>query len=74
MLTLPFARSPLVFTVFSIITCFGSGHAPAAQSVALALYAHRGGVESGKLLGALGVLQVVWCVFQFPCRQATMLC
>ncbi|KAH8106787.1 MFS general substrate transporter [Cristinia sonorae] len=59
MIAIPFTSSPLIFTAFSILGSFGSGHAPAAQSVSLALYAQRGGVESGKLLGALGVLQIV---------------
>ncbi|THH30371.1 hypothetical protein EUX98_g3826 [Antrodiella citrinella] len=56
---LPMAMNPLVFTALSVVSCFGAGHAPAAQSVSLALYARRGGVESGKLLGAFGVLQVL---------------
>ncbi|TCD62170.1 hypothetical protein EIP91_007253 [Steccherinum ochraceum] len=59
MFMLPFTNNALVFTALSIANCFGSGHTPAAQSVTLALYAQRGGTESGKLLGALGVLQVL---------------
>ena len=58
-LSLAMTKSGLVYTALSVVGCFGSGHAPAAQSVALALYAQRGGVESGKLLGALGVMQIL---------------
>ncbi|TCD62172.1 hypothetical protein EIP91_007255 [Steccherinum ochraceum] len=56
---IPFTKKGLVFTGLSVADCFGAGHEPTAQSVTLALYAQRGGTESGKLLGALGVLQIL---------------
>ncbi|TCD62171.1 hypothetical protein EIP91_007254 [Steccherinum ochraceum] len=59
MFLIPFTNDPIVFTALSVANSYSSGHTPAAQSVTLALYAQRGGTESGKLLGALGVLQVL---------------
>ena len=38
----------------------GAGFNPAVQSVALGLYKKRGGTESGKLFGALSVVQALW--------------
>ncbi|KAH8106785.1 major facilitator superfamily domain-containing protein [Cristinia sonorae] len=58
-LAMPFAGSSLMFSALTVINCFGIGRAPTSQSVSLALYAQRGGTESGKLLGALGVLQII---------------
>jgi len=53
------ARKPALFTLASIMECFGSGIAPAMSSVALELYRRTGETETGKLFGALSVLQVI---------------
>ncbi|KAI0093846.1 major facilitator superfamily domain-containing protein [Irpex rosettiformis] len=52
-----FAADSLTYTVFTMAGAFGSGFGPAVSSVALALYIQRGGVESGKLFGAMSVIQ-----------------
>ncbi|KAI0072772.1 MFS general substrate transporter [Panus rudis PR-1116 ss-1] len=54
---MPFAPNAAVFTVYTMMTCFGSGFSPAIQSVAMSLYAEKGGQESGKLFGALSIIQ-----------------
>ncbi|KAG5734504.1 hypothetical protein E4T56_gene5957 [Termitomyces sp. T112] len=53
------APTPLVFTGSSMMTSMGAGLNPALQSVALALYRRRGGMESGRLFGAISVLQAL---------------
>ncbi|KAJ7054518.1 major facilitator superfamily domain-containing protein [Mycena amicta] len=68
---LPFAPSSILFIVFISLGSFASGLAPAINSVALELYTHQtvtglAGddavpvVESGKLYGALGVVQALF--------------
>ncbi|KIJ41294.1 hypothetical protein M422DRAFT_780429 [Sphaerobolus stellatus SS14] len=52
------STSPVQWTVATVIGAFASGYGPAMKSVALALY-ERGpyeGAETGKLFGALGVI------------------
>ncbi|CAA7270975.1 unnamed protein product [Cyclocybe aegerita] len=51
--------SALAFTVFGILGSLGTGFSPAVQSVTLALYARRGGTESGRLFGAMSVVQAL---------------
>ncbi|KAF9479281.1 MFS general substrate transporter [Pholiota conissans] len=53
------ASTPTAFTLGSIMGAFGTGFSPAMQSVTLALYARRGGTETGRLFGALSVLQAL---------------
>ena len=51
--------------MFAITTAFGAlgmGFGPAMQSVALTLYNRRGGRDSGKLFGAMSVVQAIRCV------------
>ena len=55
------ARSPILFAVSGTLGAFAAGFSPAAQSVALALYAKRGGVETGRLFGALSLIQAIRC-------------
>ena len=55
-----FAADPLTFTTLTMSSSFGSGFGPAVSSVALALYTQRGGSESGKLFGAMSVIQSLW--------------
>ena len=55
------ARSPVLFALSGTLSAFGSGFSPAAQSVALALYAQRGGVEIGRLFGAISLIQAIRC-------------
>ncbi len=56
---LGFTTSPLVFTLSSMLGSMGTGFSPAVQSVALELYTQRGGTESGRLFGALSVIQAL---------------
>lgn len=49
--------TPGVFTILSMASALGTGFSPAIQSVALELYASQGGTETGKLFGALSVVQ-----------------
>lgn len=55
------AQSPLPFALSGTLSAFGAGFSPAAQSVALALYAKRGGIETGKLFGAISLIQAIRC-------------
>ncbi|KAJ6497032.1 major facilitator superfamily domain-containing protein [Mycena vitilis] len=56
-----FASTGMAFTGFTILSSFGSGFSPAVQSAALELYTIKIGanVESGKLFGALSVIQAL---------------
>ena len=63
------ARSPILFALSGTLDAMGTGFSPAAQSVALALYAKKGGVETGRLFGAISLIQVIrydYIVFFFP--------
>ncbi|KAF8969597.1 major facilitator superfamily domain-containing protein [Flammula alnicola] len=51
--------TPMAFTMFGIMGSLGAGFSPAVQSVTLALYARRGGTETGRLFGALSVVQAL---------------
>ncbi|KAF9444748.1 MFS general substrate transporter [Macrolepiota fuliginosa MF-IS2] len=53
------APTPFAFTVFGMLSAMGAAFSPATQTVALALYTRRGGTESGRLFGALSVLQAL---------------
>lgn len=53
------APSALAFTVFGMMNSVGMAFSPAVQSVALALYVQQGNKESGRLFGALSVLQAL---------------
>ncbi|KAJ6572082.1 major facilitator superfamily domain-containing protein [Mycena capillaripes] len=63
---LPFAPTGILFILFISLGSFGGGLGPALNSVALELYTRKIGkhktVESGKLFGALSVLQAVCSV------------
>lgn len=54
--------SPLAFLLFGVLGSLGSGFTPSVQSAALEVYSRRGGTESGRLFGAMGVIQLLWCV------------
>ena len=54
-------QSPILFALSGVFSAMGMGFSPAAQSVALALYTKRGGVEIGKLFGALSLIQAIRC-------------
>ncbi|KAJ6597071.1 major facilitator superfamily domain-containing protein [Mycena vulgaris] len=61
---MPFAPTGLSFTLFTMLASMGAGFTPAVQSAALELYGQKNGsgsgsVESGKLFGALSVLQAL---------------
>jgi len=53
------AQSPILFAFSGIFGAMGAGFSPAAQSVALALYAKRGGVETGRLFGAISLIEAI---------------
>ncbi|EKM55184.1 uncharacterized protein PHACADRAFT_255634 [Phanerochaete carnosa HHB-10118-sp] len=53
----PFASNGLRYTAVTVLGSFGAGFGPALQSVALGLYTLRGGTESGRLFGAMSVVQ-----------------
>jgi hypothetical protein len=55
------AQSPILFALSGTFNAMGAGFSPAAQSVALALYAKRGGVEIGRLFGAISLIQAIRC-------------
>ena len=55
------AQSPILFALSGTLGAMGAGFSPAAQSVALALYAKRGGVETGRLFGAISLIQAIRC-------------
>ncbi len=57
---LAIAQSAWQFTIFGVLGSLGMGFNPAMQSVILALYVRRGGTESGRLFGALSVIQALW--------------
>ncbi|KAI1794596.1 major facilitator superfamily domain-containing protein [Ganoderma leucocontextum] len=52
-----FSTSGLAFAIIAAMGAFGMGFGPAIQSVALTLYNRRGGKDSGKLFGAMSVVQ-----------------
>lgn len=55
-----FVPTAKAFTLSSMLGSMGAGFSPATQSVALAMYTRRGGTESGRLFGALSVVQALW--------------
>ncbi|KAJ7046990.1 major facilitator superfamily domain-containing protein [Mycena alexandri] len=58
---MPFATTGLAFTGLTMLSSFGSGFSPAVQSASMELYSRKlgGSVESGKLFGALSVIQAL---------------
>jgi len=56
---LGFAPTPVAFTLSTLVASFGAGSSPALQSVALELYSRRGEKETGRLFGAMSVLQAL---------------
>ncbi|EKM82440.1 hypothetical protein AGABI1DRAFT_68063 [Agaricus bisporus var. burnettii JB137-S8] len=52
-----FALTPIAFTASGMFWSMGAAFTPANQAVALALFTERGGTETGRLFGALSVLQ-----------------
>ncbi|KDQ61041.1 hypothetical protein JAAARDRAFT_32037 [Jaapia argillacea MUCL 33604] len=58
---MPLAPSPTLFTLAAILGSFGAGFGPAVQSLSLELFLRRedGGGESGRLFGAISVVQVM---------------
>lgn len=53
------AQNAYQFTISAIMGSFGLGFNPAMQSVTLALHTRQGGTESGRLFGALSVVQAI---------------
>ena len=55
------AQNPILYALSAAFGSMGAGFPAAAQSVALALYAKRGGAEIGKLFGAISLIQAIRC-------------
>lgn len=53
----PLAMNGASYTAITMLGSLGAGFGPALQSVALGLYSQRGGTESGRLFGALSVVE-----------------
>ena len=53
------AKTGLLFTVYTMLDSLSAGYMPAVQSLALGIYASRGGQETGKLFGGLSVVQAL---------------
>lgn len=47
------------FAALGVLSAMGSGFGPAMQSVTLSMYKKKGGTETGKLFGALSVIQAL---------------
>lgn len=56
---IPFAPSALMYTALNGVVCFSTAFSPAIQSAALGIYTANGGLEAGKLFGAIGIVQTV---------------
>lgn len=59
----------LMFAACTALSALGMGFGPAVQSIALTLYNRRGGKDSGKLFGAMSVVNAMWCVIRSVCLQ-----
>ena len=53
------ANTGTLFTVYTAMGSLAAGFTPATQSLALGIYAGRGGEGTGKLFGALSVVQAL---------------
>jgi hypothetical protein len=53
------ATTGTMFTVYTAFGSLGAGFTPAVQSLALEIYAGRGGEETGKLFGGLSVVHAL---------------
>ncbi|KAK7693782.1 hypothetical protein QCA50_003354 [Cerrena zonata] len=58
-IAMPLSPNATVFTIWTMVTTFGSGFSAAIQNVALIMYTENGGKESGKLFGAISVIQTL---------------
>ena len=63
------AKTGTLFTVYTALGSFGAGFTPAVQSLALGIYAGRGGEETGKLFGGLSVVQALGYALPFICPK-----
>lgn len=48
-----------IFVIFGLFGAMGIGFSPAMQTLAMAMYSRRGGTETGRLFGALSVVQAL---------------
>ena len=53
------AKTGTLFTAYTVLGSLAAGFTPAVQSLALGIYAGRGGEETGKLFGGLSVVQAL---------------
>jgi hypothetical protein len=53
------AKTGAMFTVYTALGSLGAAFTPAVQSLALGIYTRRGGEGTGKLFGALSVVQAL---------------
>ena len=56
------AATGTMFTVFTVVGSLSAGFTPSVQSLALGIYAVRGGEETGKLFGGLSMVQALWYI------------
>ncbi len=59
---LVFSTNGLMFAACTALGALGMGFSPAVQSIALTLYNRRGGKDTGKLFGAMSVVNALRCV------------
>ncbi|KAJ7724442.1 MFS general substrate transporter [Mycena maculata] len=71
---MPFAPTGFTFTLLTMLSSFGAGFAPAVQSTSLELYSRKIGAsgESGKLFGALSVVQALCAQILGPSIYGTI--
>jgi hypothetical protein len=66
------AKTGTMFTVYTALGSLAAGFTPAVQSLALGIYAGRGGEETGKLFGGLSVVQILgYDLFVSHCRYVS---
>lgn len=63
-----------IFVIFGLFGAMGIGFSPAMQTLAMAMYSRRGGTETGRLFGALSVVQALACVFLSVTRITLTIC
>ena len=56
---IPTAATGTLFAIFGMCISLGASFGPVMQSLALELYARRGGSDTGRLLGALTVVSAL---------------
>jgi len=71
------ATTGTMFTAYTVVGSLSAGFTPAVQSLALGIYAVRGGEETGKLFGGLSMVQALWYILSLVrsrCLSLTWIC